>query len=103
MSKVIGAAAIGNLIEAHLDKDETKFLAWANFIADAYADDGDDFAAELIRKRITGDCKNSPKAELDQLRTCRSCRHYPSEQKWPCEDCNPQYAERWEESREQNI
>ena len=66
MGKVIEAIAIGNLIEAHMDGDEQRFLTWANFIADAYAENGDSHAAKLIRRRITGECKNtSSMAVLD--------------------------------------
>lgn len=34
--KIVNASTIGNLISAHIEGDEKKFLAYANFIADAY-------------------------------------------------------------------
>lgn len=52
--KVIGATAIGNLIYAHKNGDEEKFNTWANFIADAYAESGNEIAAKLIRDRLNG-------------------------------------------------
>lgn len=65
MGKVIGASAIGKLIEYHMSGDNDRFIEWANFIADAYEEDGDSNASKLIRRRITGEYKNSPKAVLD--------------------------------------
>ena len=40
--KVITASTIGNLISAHIEGDEKKFLAYANFIADAYDEAGEE-------------------------------------------------------------
>ena len=34
--KIIGSVIIGELIEAHYKKDERKFRAYAEFIAEAY-------------------------------------------------------------------
>ena len=42
MSKVVSASAIGKLIEYHLEGDNEKFIAWANFIADAYEENGNE-------------------------------------------------------------
>ena len=50
--KVITASTIGNLISAHIEGDEKKFLAYANFIADAYDEAGEERSARIIRKRI---------------------------------------------------
>ena len=42
--KVIGAVTIGKLIEAHYEKDEHKFKSYAEFIADAYNEMGEERA-----------------------------------------------------------
>lgn len=63
--KVISASTIGYLISAHLEGDETKFLAYANFIADSYDEAGDERSARIIRKRIDGSYTNEPKVTLD--------------------------------------
>lgn len=63
--KVISASTIGHLISAHLEGDEKKFLAYANFIADSYDEAGDERSARIIRKRIDGSYKNEPKVTLD--------------------------------------
>lgn len=65
MSKVISASTIGKLIEYHYSGDEEKFKIYANFIADAYKEEGDINAYNLIRRRITGEYINSPKVVLD--------------------------------------
>lgn len=65
MGKVINATTIGNLISAHMEGDEQKFLSFANFIADAYEEAGNDRSARIIRKRIDGSYKNEPRAVLD--------------------------------------
>ena len=64
--KVITASTIGNLISAHIEGDEKKFLAYANFIADAYDEAGEERSARIIRKRIDGTYKNEPQVTLDQ-------------------------------------
>ena len=48
--KVISASTIGHLISAHLEGDETKFLAYANFIADSYDEAGEERVLELLEK-----------------------------------------------------
>ena len=63
--KVINASTIGNLISAHIEGDEKKFLAFANFIADAYEEAGEERSARIIRKRIDGTYKNEPQVTLD--------------------------------------
>ena len=63
--KVINASTIGNLISAHIEGDEKKFLAFANFIADAYEEAGEERSAKIIRKRIDGTYKNEPQVTLD--------------------------------------
>ena len=63
--KVITAVTIANLIEAHMEKDEKKFLSYANFIADVYEEQGEDLKARIIRLRLDGTYKNHPKAVLD--------------------------------------
>lgn len=60
--KAIGVVTIGKLIEAHYEKDEHKFEAYAEFIAEAYNEKGDKIAEELIRSKIDGSYKNKPVA-----------------------------------------
>lgn len=60
--KEIGAVTIGKLIEAHYEKDEHKFKAYADFIADAYKERGEERAERIIRSKIDGSYKNKPKA-----------------------------------------
>lgn len=63
--KNITPVTIGKLIEAHYDRDEMKFKVYANFIADAYEEQGNDNGASIIRKRIDGSCKTESKVTLD--------------------------------------
>lgn len=63
--KCISAVTIGKLIEAHMEHDEEKFLAYANFIADAYEESGEERSAKIIRSKISGEYKNQPKVTLD--------------------------------------
>lgn len=55
--KVISVSTIGNLISAHMEGDNEKFLIFANFIADAYEEAGEVRCARIIRKRIDGTYK----------------------------------------------
>lgn len=61
----ISAVTIGELIEAHMENDEKKFLSYANFIAEAYEQQGEKRPARIIRKRIDGTYKNDPQVTLD--------------------------------------
>lgn len=63
--KVISATAISKLIEAHMEKDEKKFLSYANFIADAYEEQGEKKKARIIRSRIDGTYKNQKKISIE--------------------------------------
>lgn len=63
--KNINAVTIGKLIEAHMEHDEQKFLSYANFIAEAYKEHGEERSARIIRKKIDGTYKNDPKVVLD--------------------------------------
>lgn len=63
--KVINATTIGILISAHMERDEEKFLTYANFIADAFEEAGEERSARIIRKRIDGTYKNEPVVTLD--------------------------------------
>ena len=56
--KEIGAVTIGKLIEAHYAKDEHKFKAYAEFIAEAYNEMGEERAERIIRSKIDGSYKN---------------------------------------------
>lgn len=63
--KVINATTIGILISAHMEGAEQKFLSFANFIADAYEEAGEERSARIIRKRIDGTYKNDQPVTLD--------------------------------------
>ena len=63
--KCISAVTIGKLIQAHMEHDEEKFLAYANFIADAYEESGEERSAKIVRSKISGEYKNQLKATLD--------------------------------------
>lgn len=60
--KAIGVVTIGKLIEAHYEKDEHKFNAYAEFIAEAYKERGEERAERIIRSKIDGSYKNKPVA-----------------------------------------
>lgn len=64
--KIISATTIAQLIEAHMEKDEKKFLAYVNFIADAYEEQGENLKARIIRMRLDGTYKNQPNVVLDK-------------------------------------
>lgn len=64
--KCISVVTIGKLIEAHMEHDEKKFMSYANFIADAYEESGEDRSARIIRKKIFGEYKKEPKVTLDE-------------------------------------
>ncbi len=68
--KVIGPTTIAKLIEAHIDNDDEKFFSYANFIADAYEEQGKDNAAKIIRNRISGEYKTAPRVVLDSEDPC---------------------------------
>ena len=63
--KCISVVTIGKLIESHMEHDEEKFLSYANFIADAYEESGEERSAKIIRSRLSGEYKNQPKVTLD--------------------------------------
>lgn len=62
--KEIGAVTIGNLIKAHYEKDEHKFKSYAEFIAEAYKEKGEERAERIIRSKIDGSYKNKPLAVI---------------------------------------
>lgn len=63
--KCISAVTIRKLIEAHMEHDEEKFLAYANFIADVYEESGEERSAKIIWSKLSGEYKNQPKVTLD--------------------------------------
>lgn len=65
LMKVVSVSTIGNLISAHIDGDDEKFLIYANFIADAYEEAGEVRCARIIRKRIDGTYKDDSTVTLD--------------------------------------
>ena len=62
----IGAVTIGKLIEAHYEKDEHKFKAYVEFIAEAYKEKGEERAERIIRSKIDGSYKNKPKVIIPE-------------------------------------
>lgn len=62
----INAVTIGKLISAHREGDEEKFKAYVEFIADAYEQQGDDRAANIIRSNYTGGYGEQGKVILDE-------------------------------------
>lgn len=64
--KVIGSVTIGKLIEAHYEKDERKFKAYAEFIAEAYKERGEKIAEKIIRSQINGTYKEKPKVIIQE-------------------------------------
>lgn len=50
----INVVTIGKLIAAHREGDEEKFRAYVEFIAEAYEQQGNDRAANIIRSNYTG-------------------------------------------------
>lgn len=63
--KNISAVTIGKMIEAHTEHDEEKFILYANFIADAYEESGEELSAKIIRSKISGEYKKHPEIRLD--------------------------------------
>lgn len=62
----INAVTIGKLIAAHREGDEEKFKTYVDFIADAYEQQGNDRAANIIRSYYTGDYGEQGKAIPDE-------------------------------------
>ena len=62
----ISAVTIGKLIAAHREGDEEKFRAYVEFIAEAYEQQGNDRAANIIRSNYTGDYGEQGKVVLDE-------------------------------------
>lgn len=62
----INAVTIGKLISAHREGDEEKFKAYVEFIADAYEQQGDNRAANIIRSNYTGGYGEHGKVILDE-------------------------------------
>lgn len=62
----INAVTIGKLIAAHREGDEEKFKTYVDFIADAYEQQGDDRAANIIRSNYTGGYGEQGKVILDE-------------------------------------
>lgn len=62
----INAVTIGKLIAAHREGDEEKFKAYVDFIAEAYEQQGNDRAANIILSNYTGDYGEQGKVVLDE-------------------------------------
>lgn len=70
--KCISAVTIGKLIEAHMEHDEEKFLSYANFIADAYEESGEERSAKIIRNKISFEYKKESKVTLDEYESANN-------------------------------
>lgn len=64
--KTITASTIGNLITAHLDGDNERFMAFAKFIAESYEEAGDYRSARIIRSHISNN-KAEATVVLDEM------------------------------------
>ena len=64
--KIITASTIGNLITAHLDGDNERFMAFAKFIAESYEEAGDYRSARIIRSHISNN-KAEATVVLDEM------------------------------------
>ena len=62
----INAVTIGKLIAAHREGDEEKFKTYVDFIADAYEQQENNRAANIIRSNYTGDYGEQRKVVLDE-------------------------------------
>jgi len=63
--KVINAVSIAQMIEAHIEGDNDRFVAYANFVADAFEEAGEERSARIIRSRLDGSYKRDPVVVLD--------------------------------------
>lgn len=70
----INAVTIGKLISAHREGDEEKFKAYVEFIAEAYEQQGNERAANIIRGNYTGDYGEQGKVILDEA--CEQTVYY---------------------------
>ena len=85
--KVIGAVTIGKLIEAHYEKDEHKFKSYAEFIAEAYKERGEERAERIIRSRIDGSYKDKPKVIITE----QEIKKKMTKEELEKENLNPDY------------
>lgn len=69
--KCISAVTIGKLIEAHIEHDEQKFISYANFIAEAYEEAGEERKARIIWSKLDRTYKNQQKVTLDSCEKIR--------------------------------
>lgn len=77
---MISAVTIAKLIEAHLEHDESKFLSYANFIADTYEKSGELLKAKIIRSRLDGSYKDMPQVTLDNEVVLSEVAHFCAEE-----------------------
>jgi hypothetical protein len=61
----IHVVSVGKIIEGALSGDVEKVKAYANFIADQLEKDGEARCARIIRSKLDGSYKDSPKITLD--------------------------------------
>lgn len=72
--EAIGTVIIGKLIEAHYEKDEIKFKAYVEHIADALKEQGDERGERIIRSKIDGSYANKSKAIVLDNKENVKCR-----------------------------
>lgn len=63
--KCVSATTIAKLIEAHIEGDNDKFFSYANFIKEAYLENGEERGARIVQSRIDGTYKRMPTVVLD--------------------------------------
>lgn len=74
--KCISAVTIGKLIEAHMEHDEEKFMVYANFIADAYEESGEERSAKIIRNKISGEYKKRANVAVNTDSLIKLLKYY---------------------------
>lgn len=79
--KRISAVTIGKLIEAHIEHDEEKFMSYANFIADAYEEYGEERSAKIIRSKISGKYKTESRVTVSTDLLINLLKSYISQSK----------------------
>lgn len=80
--KTINATTIAKLIEAHFEDDESKFLSYANSIAEAYEKAGKERKAKIIRSKIYKTYTRKTKVTLDPETICKLMKTTQHEGHW---------------------
>lgn len=62
---MISVISVGKMIEAFHEKDEKKFFAYANLVADNLEKEGNIRGASIVRKRINNEYSSDAQVTLD--------------------------------------